>query len=100
MQNQWLSGVPDNRAEPLKTNQIWELSTGPDFFRPRPKQRRMTHKRRLVSARQGFVFVTFVTPNMLCAGFVDIGGFHEAGRQMAGPCAPRLFAGGPLTKSS
>ena len=51
-----------SRNEPLKPRKIWKLSTGPDFFRPRPKQRRMTHKRRLVSSRQGFVFVTFVTP--------------------------------------
>ena len=68
---------PESRDEPLKTRKIWKLITGPDFFRPRPKQRRMTHKRRLVLRRQGFVFVTFVTP-ICCVSVMWITGDSDA----------------------
>lgn len=33
----------------------------------------MAYKKRLVLTRQGFVFVGFVTPNMLCVTYVDNG---------------------------
>ncbi len=94
---------PGSRDEPLKTRKIWKLSTGPDFFRPRSKQERMTHKRRLVSSRQGFVCVTFVTPTC-CVSAMWI-----TGRISAWPALRGLRIAGkiliadrscPLTKSS
>jgi hypothetical protein len=80
---------PGRTAE--KPRKIWKLSTGPDFFRPRSKQERMTHKRRLVSSRQGFVFVTFVTP-ICCVSLVWIAGRNERVRgRLRSPDAPRAI---------
>ena len=92
-----------SRNEPLKPRKIWKLSTGPDFFRPRPKQRRMTHKRRLVSSRQGFVFVTFVTP-ISCVSVMWITGRNYGPGGGLGPWDAQpillVLTASSLTKSS
>jgi hypothetical protein len=49
-----------------------------DTLRPHPQQERMINKRRLVSMRQGFVFVRFVTP-ISCVSLMWITGRRKSG---------------------
>lgn len=55
-------------------------------LRPRSQQERMTNKRRLVSARQGFVFVRIVTP-ISCVSLMWITGRRKPGNSPCEACA-------------